>query len=244
MTKKEFMLEIEDRLRTIPLDERIDALRYYQDYFAEAGITDDMAVPESMDTPENIAKQIIEELSGVENRQSYMDENGDVKNSTEYVPYYKRKYHASSENGYNNGTQNNGSYYERTDSSADHYRSGNRQPSSDAGNIVAIILLVVFSPVWIGLGTAIIGLIFSVLVVLGSLCFAAFVTGATLIISAFFTNGIAGGILLCGCGMVSFACGVLLLVALVLYCARFLPWLIKGIVRLCKSVFGRRNEAA
>lgn len=243
MTKKEFMLELEDRLRTVSLDERIDALRYYQDYFAEAGVTDDMTVPESMDTPENIAKQIIDELSGAESRQSYMDENGDVKNGTEYVPYYKRKNNASSENGYNNKATYHERYYERTDGSPNAYGKENRQTTSDTGKIVAIILLIVLSPLWIGFGAAAIGLIFSALAVLGGLCFAAFVAGASLIISAFFTNGIAGGVLLCGCGMLSLACGVLLLILLVLYCVKFLPWLVRAIIGLFKSIFGRRNEA-
>ena len=252
MTKKEFMLELEDKLRVISLDERIDALRYYQDYFAEAGISDAMEVPETMGTPDSISKQIKDELSGI-NKEAYMDENVSVKYDAEYVPYYKVK-RDSSDNGYfagenrNNKTQDRGSYYDRVNNekSTDKHNNAYRNASSDQNDnikIIAIVILAVLSPLWIGFAGAAVGFIFSVFAVLGSLCFAAVVAGISLIISAFFTGYVSAGVLLAGFGMLSLAIGIGLFVIFVLYSIKFVPWLIKEIINLCKKIFVRREQA-
>ena len=61
MTKSEFMRELASLLSRIPEDERNDALQYYEDYFADAGIKEDMLVPSSIGTPQQVADKIIGE---------------------------------------------------------------------------------------------------------------------------------------------------------------------------------------
>lgn len=63
MTKGEFIRELERRLSRLPEAEKRDAIEYYNDYFAEAGIADDMVIPTSMEQPEQIAKTILEDYS-------------------------------------------------------------------------------------------------------------------------------------------------------------------------------------
>ena len=108
MTKKEFMKELERRLAKIPENEKTDALNYYEDYFADAKIQDDMLVPESMGTPEDIAKQIIEEVVQKEQSEEYFNENADMKSDkNEYVPYYRRGEQNSNQNRNNNFNEKN-----------------------------------------------------------------------------------------------------------------------------------------
>lgn len=90
MTKKEFMRELAQRLSQIPANEKADALDYYENYFADADITDEMLVPESMGTPEKIARQIIEEIVHKEQSEDYFDENAEMK--SENKEYIRRKF--------------------------------------------------------------------------------------------------------------------------------------------------------
>lgn len=246
MTKKEFMRELENKLRVIPMYERIDAIGYYEDYFAEAGIMDDMLVPDSVGTPECIAKQIIDELTGKNVKESYIDENANIKGRTENVPYYKQRNYSFNDKKNTGGSYYNGTMGHESRQSNHQYNNINNAEVPRGGDntnqIIAIVLLIVLSPLWIGIAASIIGILFSILAVLGSLVFAFVVAGGALIVSAFFTKGIAGGILLAGCGLVSIALAVITFIPLVLYCSKFLPWLVKESVNLCKRLFGRKEQ--
>ena len=80
MTKGEFMRELESLLSRLPQNEKRDALEYYSDYFAEAGITEDMLVPASVGTPAEIADTIIKEAIGGEDKAtSSKEQNSDTK---------------------------------------------------------------------------------------------------------------------------------------------------------------------
>ena len=222
MTKKEFMKELERRLAKIPENEKTDALNYYEDYFADAKIQDDMLVPESMGTPEDIAKQIIEEVVQKEQSDEYFNENADMKSDkNEYVPYYRRGEQNSNQNRNNNFNEKNAQ------------PSGEKVKNNDA-KIVAIILLAISSPFWIGFVIAAAACLFAALVTLGALVFGFGVSGIALVIAAFLSSSFAGGMVLAGTG--------LLLIALALI--MIIPWLFIGIVKGCKRLFGNGKEQA
>lgn len=232
MTKKEFMKELERRLAKIPENEKTDALNYYEDYFADAMIQDDMLVPESMGTPEDIAKQIIEEVVQKEQSEEYFNENADIKSDrNEYVPYYRR--------GEQNSFQNKNNYYSQKNANP----TGQTVKNKDA-KIVAIILLVISFPFWIGFVIAAAACLFAVLVTLGALVFGFGVSGVALVIAAFLSSSFAGGMVLSGTGLLLLALAVVMIIPLVLFCVRFLPWLLNGIVKGCKRLFGNGKEQA
>ena len=58
MTRKEFMNELDYRLRSFPENERIDALNYYEEYFDDAGVGPDDKVPEGMQPIKEIVAQL------------------------------------------------------------------------------------------------------------------------------------------------------------------------------------------
>ena len=60
MTKEQFMTELESRLQDISYDERQAALRYYEEYFEEAG--EDEESMGQLESPEDIAKAIKEDI--------------------------------------------------------------------------------------------------------------------------------------------------------------------------------------
>ncbi len=232
MTKKEFMKELERRLAKIPENEKADALNYYEDYFADAKIQNDMLVPESMGTPEDIAKQIIEEVVQKEQSEEYFNENADIESDrNEYVPYYRRGEQNSSQNKNNNFNEKN------------VHPSGEKVKNNDA-KIVAIILLAISSPFWIGFVIAAAACLFAALVTLGALVFGFGVSGVALVIAAFLSSSFAGGMVLAGTGLLLTALALIMIIPLVLFCVRFLPWLFIGIVKGCKRLFGNGKEQA
>lgn len=235
MTKKEFMRELERGLSKILENEKIDALNYYEDYFADAAIDDDMLVPESMGNPEEIAKQIIEEVVHKEQSEEYFDENVDVKSeSSEYVPYYRRGENNSSTDQRRNYTHNE---------TYNSQNTGMNHKNNDA-KIVAIILLVITSPIWGSIALAVLSCIFAVIVTLGAVIFGLGVSGIALVITAFLSSTFAGGFLLAGTGLILLAVAVIMIIPLVLFCVKFLPWVINGIAKQCKKLFGNGKEQA
>lgn len=83
MTRRVFMEQLEKLLVSVPVSDRSDALLYYSDYFDEAGIEEDMIVPESVGTPEQIAKRIMKD-SGVDNSNNYYGDNNKTENNHYY----------------------------------------------------------------------------------------------------------------------------------------------------------------
>lgn len=71
MTKQEFLEELKNLLKDIPKTERDSAVQYYEEYFEEAGIGDYERIPEDMETPEVIAKNI---RASLENEASVEEE--------------------------------------------------------------------------------------------------------------------------------------------------------------------------
>ncbi len=236
MTKKEFMRELAQRLSQIPANEKADALDYYENYFADADITDEMLVPESMGTPEKIARQIIEEIVHKEQSEDYFDENAEMKSENkEYIPYYKRGEGNFKENSY----EDNAKEYTQQHTKA----TGTNVKSSDA-KVVAIILLVITCPIWISVIFTLAAALFSVVIALISMVFAFAVAGIALIGASFMSGALSGGLLLAGTGLILCALGIVMIIPLVLFCVRFLPWLVKILAQACKKIFETGKEQA
>ncbi len=60
MNKKEYLAELERRLKTLPADERKDALEYYEGYLNDAGRKYKQAIAE-LGTPKEVAAKILAE---------------------------------------------------------------------------------------------------------------------------------------------------------------------------------------
>lgn len=62
MNRQEFMRQLEYLLSGIPTSEREDALAYYNNYFDEAGVENEVKVIEELGSPEAVAKIILADV--------------------------------------------------------------------------------------------------------------------------------------------------------------------------------------
>ena len=58
MNRVEFMETLSRLLQDIPEEDRIDALKYYNDYFDDAGSESEQKVIEELESPEKVAMKI------------------------------------------------------------------------------------------------------------------------------------------------------------------------------------------
>ena len=227
MTKHEFMRELEKLLSKIPENERKDALQYYADYFADAGIADDMLVPSSIGTPVQVADKIIREAM-----------YGDVGQKTENVQDEMMAKIPSNSN-YNR----QGPYYKSYDNAQRGINNQiNRKNSDNSRTILAVVLIIVLSPFWISIIAAVGGLLFGIFAALLGMIVGFGLAGIALVVTSFMTSQIAGGILLAGTGLLLTSLAILMVMLLILFCAKLIPWIVAGIVSLCKWIFGRKEQ--
>lgn len=63
MNKSEFLRLLNKKLKSLPTNERKDAIRYYEEYFEEANIKDNEDVLKELSNPSEIASQILSEYA-------------------------------------------------------------------------------------------------------------------------------------------------------------------------------------
>lgn len=227
MTKHEFMRELEKMLLKIPENERKDALQYYNDYFADAGIDDDMLVPSSIGTPVQVADNIIREAM-----------YGDVGQKTENVQD-EMMAKTSSNNDYNH----QGPYYKSyNNTQRGTNNQADRKNSDNSRTILAVVLIIVLSPFWISILATVGGVLFGIFAALLGMVVGFGIAGIALVVAAFMASQVAGGILLAGTGLLLTSLAILMVILLILFCVKLIPWCVVGIISLCKWIFGRKEQ--
>ena len=250
--KEAFLAQLERLLYDIPKDEREEAMDYYRSYFEDAGVENEAAVLEELDSPQAVAASIREGLNAAGNMTSFLKNPPQVRESQ-----------AQSAGGRQPGNSGqsavvmfSGSDFQKTeDAASSHNASYGRYRQYDSGNrrepragrmdkhakLVLLIILAVFtSPIW---GTAVsglfgvIGVVIAAVILLGlgsvggmigGIVFA--VTGLVKICMLSMWQGLS----MLGIGMLMIAASGIGIVALLLLCGRLLPWiagLIAGMFR-------------
>ena len=85
MNKNTFIAELSRKLRRLPKDDFDDAMIYYVEYFAEAGIDEDQDVIPMVGTVDEVASKILDEYS--EKQIEKAETEGGAKNHTRAVWY-------------------------------------------------------------------------------------------------------------------------------------------------------------
>jgi uncharacterized membrane protein len=99
MKKQEFMEQLEVLLSTIPQMEREEALRYYANYFDDAGEEMEEEVIKELGTPEKVAKIIFDEIGQVQSESiPEMNTEGVNGNNTVVKEYQRTEIKKSTEN--------------------------------------------------------------------------------------------------------------------------------------------------
>lgn len=86
MSRKEYMEQLDMLLRDIPHTERQEALKYYEDYFEDAGEEHESDVIEELGSPEELAKKLREDLKREESERASADRE---RRSSEEERYYQ-----------------------------------------------------------------------------------------------------------------------------------------------------------
>jgi uncharacterized membrane protein len=115
MTKYEFMKELEENLTDIPLEERMEALQYYENYFEDAGPEQEQSLLSELGAPDKVAAGIKADLNSSEQEvktRGYFTEKGYEDESCSDMKYEiiggmpPAKYDDGSGNKDNNSSDN------------------------------------------------------------------------------------------------------------------------------------------
>lgn len=237
MNRREYMDRLEQLLLVLPIEEREEALQYYEDYFDDAGMENEADVIRELGTPEEVAAKIRVGYAGEYaeySEQGYEDVR--FENAREMTPSFTDAHSDWSDSVYeaemkerNKGTKK---------------AKGN---NTNIWKIIAIALIVLIAgPVVIPLGIALIAVIFSIIiailavvVTIGISGFAIAFAGVVIVV-----NGIAKailapatGILAIGIGCILLAVGIMVSWVIILLAIKVVPGFVRGIVNLLGRPF-------
>lgn len=237
MTKQEFMHRLAQQLVSLPPEERLCALKFYDEYFADAGEENWAAVIRDLGSPEEVARTIREDFA---QRNPGYDPNG------QYAYRPGPQYHPG---------QGHQTY---TTSPETYLRRGyGPQPSvyapkrSGCGTALIVLLLVLGSPLWFGLLVAALAVVVALAAVLVGLAVAAVVVVIALLAAGVWgvwaaatgfaaapgarLLGLGTGMLLTGGGLLALLLGGWLAVTI-------LPPVFRWVVELLRKPFHNRKD--
>jgi uncharacterized membrane protein len=265
MNKEIFLRDLRRFLADMPEEEREQALKYYEDYFEDAGPENEQNVIQELGSPIEVAKQI----KGTNQENIAYGQGNDFQKDRIYPNVYENveqarqdtnraqgaaggsyQTHSGSYSDSNSYTQNSENYY--NGSSAGNYANGAYQNQNqkkswtqDSSKIALVIVLAVLAiPVGIPILSAIFALlvafaaiIFSLIIVFFSLGGGLAVAGIGTLIGSFFTvGGIANVLTMIGIGLILTCVGIFIFWFGILFCIKFFPALVRTTGKLCCSI--------
>ncbi len=239
MTRQEFMAHLEKLLWDISENEREEALQYYNDYFDDAGKENEEAVLKELGNPVQVAKKI--KVGFSENTSEYSEqgyEDTRFRDAMEMIVEEEKSNWQTEERQF---TQEK----EAAEKQVRHTGKG--------WKMLAIILLCIITlPVIVPLGIALLATVFSLLLAV-ILIFFGIGTAVVIVLTGgliFFGVGIgkiflapAIGLALMGVGCLLFSLGLLSALALGWCGVKFIPWLIRGVVKLIRFPFRKAGAS-
>lgn len=230
MKKEDFLKELESLLSGISEEERADAIAFYRSYFEDAGEENEPSILAELESPQKVAESILKDL-GVEPNAGNT-ENTESEGSAGDVFSTQ----APENTGYCNAVQNQ------------------MPPKNDDTwkTVLIVVLAILSSPIWLTVLVTLVCVLIGIICTIFGVAVAAVAAMAALIITGVVLAvfGImlipggspAAGVGLLGGGCLVLALGILAVVLCVLICGVFLPWAVKGIIRLCRKPFDKRRE--
>lgn len=221
MNKQEYMDQLSELLLDIPTEERIEAIRYYEDYFADAGVENEEKLLEQLESPDKIAKAIREDYFGKSNPQ-----DGEYTEAGYRDPQFEKSYEIICKG---EGVKDK----ERMNQNRQSYKSSNR-------TALIIILCILASPILLGVVGSAIGLIFGLVGGLIGIVFAVFGGSIALVGGAVGTVVVgvsrlqespATGFIGIGAGFIMAAIGIILFVVMI----NIIHWLLPTIIRSAQT---------
>ena len=228
MNRIEYMTKLASLLQDIPEVERRDAMKYYNDYFDEAGEENEEQVIREFGAPEEVAENIKADLKG-----KTEDITDDQQGQSGNYQFQTRENDHSSEYQYE--------------------MSGDKKKNDRIWKIVLIVILaIIIGPVLIPLigGILAAGLAIVLTVIVGVIALviagaSIALAGIALVISGFIIllPQTAAGLALIGSGLMILVIGVIATVGFGKLCAFIWGGIVKGISFLWRKIFHRKAVA-
>lgn len=226
MNRIEFMTELAALLQDVPVEERKEAMQYYNDYFDDAG-EEEKDVVKELGSPAKVAENIKKDL-GI---QTEISSGGAQNTGANYTG-------AQDARAQNNGTQNVGTQ-----------NGGTQEQSNHIWKIVLIVLVVIFGlPLLLGIGGGVLGLLAGIIATVFAVILTAVlvvITGVLAIVAGvtFLITEPAVGLALIGGGLIAGVCGVIASVLLVKLCMIAFPAAGRWITKMWNKVKNRKKVA-
>lgn len=264
MNRQEFLNELENLLQDIQVSDRLEAIRYYEDYFEDAGQENEDQVIKKLGSPERVAAIIKEDL-----RSDSLEDQGEFTENGYHNPAFDKTdavAKVETPNYQNTNQTNNADGYMRNGNTEGQNTTGQnagysnwqqeKEPTyvyeySKIPKILLIIGAILFIPVGLplicagfGVFISIIAVIFSLVVTFGGLSFG-FIVGGVVTLVAGIVQIIAlpmEAFFISGVGLVLIGIGLLFAI-LTRYCAILIPMTFRGIINICRLPFRRRVMA-
>lgn len=219
MNREEFMSQLERLLVEIPLNDRQDAIAYYNDYFEEAGPLNEACVIQKLGSPGKVAATIKADLKENSFSQGEYTEKGyeDPRYQEEFNVPMDRK-----ERGYHAPKQKN------------------RLPIA-----LLIVIILLTTPIWMGLLSGILGLLLGIAATIVGILIAAGIGGIAFCFSGI-VMVIVGmikifavpmlGTLMLGIGFLFLSLGILAVFIFIFVTFKLLPKLFRWFVDTCQRI--------
>lgn len=226
MNRIEFMTELAALLQDVPVEERKEAMQYYNDYFDDAG-EEEKDVVKELGSPAKVAENIKKDL-GI---QTEIPSGGAQNTGANHTG-------AQDARAQDNGTQNVGTQ-----------NVGTQEQSNHIWKIVLIVLVVIFGiPLLLGIGCGVLGLLAGIIATVFSVILTAVlvvITGVLAVVSgiALLIAEPAVGLALIGGGLIAGVCGVIASVLLVKLCMIAFPAAGRWIAKMWNKVKNRKKVA-
>ena len=248
MTRVEFLKQLDYLLQDIDARDRQDALDYYRDYMDEAGVYDYDSVDGLLEIPEKIAMSLRISLNGSIDEQIESGEQG-FKSAHAETPGHVPEVYGNYRKENNDGIHDAQWSYESEQN--DENEIIQTEKKSSLGKILLIIVLaIVFLPAVLGIGGGLIGIIFGVFGTIIGLVFGvaggalgALIGGVILFVMSIvhMVTSIPQGIFMMGASLLLIAVGILLVMAVIAICKRFIPWIIRSVVNVFHRIFHKNG---
>lgn len=230
MNRIEFMTELASLLQDIPAEERREAMKYYNDYFDDAGVENEFQVIEELGNPEKVAAIIKEGIDG------YDQEAGEFTDSGYHDPKYEEQEVPEPR---------------CTNKSTDaHVKNKKERWTSKPLKMILIIAIIICAvpvivPILLGIVAAAVGIIVALFLTVFAIVVSSivvFVAGIAVLVTGIISmfSEFAAGLALSGVGLILIPLGAIATVASVKLCIVVFPAILRGIVWLCRKPFTRK----
>lgn len=243
MNRREFMDELRVLLKNLPYGEQEDALQFYEEYFDDAGTENEQRVIKELESPEAVAKKIIQNSPSVPAQREWHTASGDKTSPG------GRNTSSSEMPG---DSQYDSSVFEQ------YYRNQQMMNQQKSNNWVLWLVLIVTCPLWISLGIGLLLTLFSLVITVLALIFSAVVTVIALVAAVVLALIIGvpmlfydplNGLYMISMAMIAAGAALILTPPVIWLCKRGVPGIFRGIGKLfssstqkAKSTLGKESK--